>query len=1183
MENNSITINALRSAYACVYVHTTVPCYSLEYAREVYGHKMCDTDFALAMDNHCYHVPSMGALWFTAAFALIGLYRIYRLCQRSDKGVSSYAWISLWVSVVYGWLITLLAMTSLFTDYVTPFGRAWEADGPLQFTWRASCGLLFLIVAFCYKWLILILFSVRGCVTLVEATEERGYSYETRDEATGRATMLNCMLATAGLSCCNSLFFYLYSHFVERTVRTQVIGVPSCLLPSSWNNWIRMSGLYIRVSFGMLTRSSPIIAAAEHEERFRHHIRKVLKFEREAAPCHDKTLHGHPGLAAERRGVHLGVVRPLLDKKYRLYDISTSRRTQRLGKGGAVDGYHGWFSHRDFMYGERNCAIENDHVLILIDVDYYLDVHQLASHMRPMILYTFNPGKVTGSTNESCWSTSYEDNEAVVTYCVNGGNDYVHRLWDYGSKDYVAFEQGGMTFTYAIERKRPFPESTHWVIFLQPCAVFNTRLMSEELRSSTHVVGRVTRPATATRRGDELYICDGDLEFVVKISLWQILLVSIRSQKHCSTHLTLQFIKQSGELVSGNPMYFAEWLTSKEKSGSLPECIVFGSVVERPGGDVFKNELIETHEIMQPQPTTAPAATPTKAVASDAGAVVTRISQIHNSTPWPQKYDQYVKDFLRGVGEATDTKPGALSPMSVDELLSKTERSKTRAKILGVCETALGSADLAACMVEGFVKREAYVKPGDERQISPTNDEHLAKMATYAYPMKEMLSKLPGYMPGKTPKEISAHIKVLFGMNKPMWETDFSRYDGQQSRSLRSIEVILFKHFFSDPAAAELVYNEIFNVEARCKAGSYSTGGNLCSGSALTTIMNTFKHMLVQYITYREAGYTHEEAMAAILAAYGDDGILIGEKEVAESMKTVCDTVGLKNLKCQPAMTETRPYVTFVGRVFFDGDGEFAPSFQDPARVLTKINLIQKGPDSFKRYMSKLGCFLVTDGNSPFLGQYCRKVLSLFPDGREILRQLEGRDRNELVLSELFDQWILVESKARVTDAWPNDGFPGNCQAVYADLLGITLADLQKAMLKVTEAKTVDDLKHIISLPPPPLHERFVYKDFAFSYGQAIKYDDNRKTGKAKQSELDSIRRVAKKVLGSDKTREAFRFKDVKSKDVKADGAPTGSGAPSTTKGIHQNANSRSTRPKAQAEKGAQNARPTAASSKSRP
>lgn len=1107
-----------------------IPCLSaVRYAAHVGENRpVCPIGTALGPDLHCYDLNSVWTLALALCWALwVGLFlypKMHRiitaLCQDSlspAEYVGDVLWCVLGLVDLAPAIGAVFAFMSLFTDMVTPFEQVWLAPTNIEAATRFASAVLYITLAIAGNWWSLVAAVGANQVVRVEASGPVTMPSEGPAHLFARLVGLTIVMVWTGLwlaYCWIALTTY------GRPVR-EVIGWPSrCGMVSAGRYHMHMFRLWLEVFWRKMTFQPLLCVSDLHEERFRHYVRKEWVDKVESAPCHDKTLHGHPTLAAERRGVHLQAVRLLSRRRYVPYDISTSRRTLRAKdhQGNPISGFHGHFSARDYGYPERNDEVSENTAFLLIDVDYYIDIHQLATHFKPMVLYTFNPGTEVGHTAESSWSTTYdsETREATVRYNVDGGNVYTHKLWDYGDTDYVVFASGGLAFVYAIERHRQ-GSSTHQVVFLQPNVV--CALDSFEFRSvfaSCHVVGRRKAPEYVRKDGDLVTIVDDNLQWQLRAGLYQTVMDSVRSQKAVSAALLHNFLKEHiGDIVSGDPQYLSEWIAARHKSNALPTTIVYASVMKHPKGGYFRSEMVETHEVMTPVPTNVPAFTPTKDVCSDAGAVQTRITDIHNSTVPPPKYDAYLKEFIAGLEKMTSTPAKSLVPLKPDELLERTERKKTAAKILGAYDTALSSTDLKAVFVEGFIKREVYTKPSDERQISPTNDEHLSKLAPYAYVLKDMLCKLPNYMPGKTPREISEHMQKLMTCNERLWETDFSRYDGQQSRWMRNCEVILFSHFFKDPAAAELVYNEVFRVAAKCPAGSYDTGGNLCSGSSLTTIMNTWKHMFIQYCTYRESGLTHEQAMAKLFAAYGDDGVLTGDEKVAKKMAEVCDDMGMKNLKCVEAMTQGRRFLTFVGRVFLPAvEGIHAPSFQDPTRVWTKINLIQKGPDAFKRYVAKLGCYVVTDGNSPLLGEYCRKVLTFSREGREVLKQLGKDDSGDLVLSELFDQWLLVESKARVSQAWPNSGFHSEVEGTYCQLLGITLDELQEAKARVTAAQAVEDLNGLLKLPDVALNPRFVYKDFALSYGKTLVFDNNKKTGAMTAKEKVGIRRTFEHVLG---------------------------------------------------------------------
>ena len=294
--------------------------------------------------------------------------------------------------------------------------------------------------------------------------------------------------------------------------------------------WFRYVQTWLRAQYRRLLLKPPICAHNKHEKRFRHVMRKEWKDVSEAAPCHDKVLHGHPTLAAERRGVHMQLVKILSSRGYIPYDISTSRRTLRAKdrSGEPIPGFHGHFSARDFGFDERNDEIGDKHALLLIDVDYYVEMNVLATHFVPMCLYTFVPGKAVGHTPESSWSTSYDEKgEAVVRYNVDGGNVYKHKMWDYGETDYVAFEVGNLSYVYSIERHRQ-GDSTHLVVWLQPSVIMlKDTPKYRRVFGDIHVVKRIRAPDYVMQDGDLVTIVDNNLEFQMRAGLYQAIMATV--------------------------------------------------------------------------------------------------------------------------------------------------------------------------------------------------------------------------------------------------------------------------------------------------------------------------------------------------------------------------------------------------------------------------------------------------------------------------------------------------------------------------------------------------------------------------------------------------------------------------------------------------------------------------------
>jgi len=102
------------------------------------------------------------------------------------------------------------------------------------------------------------------------------------------------------------------------------------------------------------------------------------------------------------------------------YSVSLSPRE-------AYDGSRCYYSPKDLAVPYRFDEIHDNHVIMLVDVDYYIDMNEILKLGRPILIYTFVPTTVAGKTNEQSWS--FKDDK--VTFVVRGGSSYGHYLWNY--------------------------------------------------------------------------------------------------------------------------------------------------------------------------------------------------------------------------------------------------------------------------------------------------------------------------------------------------------------------------------------------------------------------------------------------------------------------------------------------------------------------------------------------------------------------------------------------------------------------------------------------------------------------------------------------------------------------------------------------------------------------------------
>ena len=93
---------------------------------------------------------------------------------------------------------------------------------------------------------------------------------------------------------------------------------------------------------------------------------------------------------------------------------------------GARNHFH--FAVGDLAQNFRNDKPADDAYIVGVDVDYYVtEPDVLLEHMRPVVLHTFNPTKVSGFDADSPFTI----NNNLVNYKVSGGAAWVHPVWDW--------------------------------------------------------------------------------------------------------------------------------------------------------------------------------------------------------------------------------------------------------------------------------------------------------------------------------------------------------------------------------------------------------------------------------------------------------------------------------------------------------------------------------------------------------------------------------------------------------------------------------------------------------------------------------------------------------------------------------------------------------------------------------
>jgi hypothetical protein len=301
-----------------------------------------------------------------------------------------------------------------------------------------------------------------------------------------------------------------------------------------------------------------------------------------------------------------------------------------------------------------------------------------------------------------------------------------------------------------------------------------------------------------------------------------------------------------------------------------------------------------------------------------------------------------------------------VDPISMEAAMSRVPAKNRLNTIKGLCDIPSPKAKS-----KGFVKGESYFGLKHPRLISPLEQEVQSRMYRFTYALQDALHSQPWFAFSKPPPKLASCIKRLSElamMNKMvMIETDFSRYDGTVTKTMRVLERMLYARAFGESSEIISLLDKTFDVEFKIKGKKYKSGGSRCSGAPDTCLMNSILNLYMFYLALGEKVLTQ-----VILG--GDDGIAAIDRSEVKIVETAAADCGF-NLKCQ-VREIAEPFI-FLSRVFTWGSEQ---SCCDVVRAVSKIHITNHGGFPVKyhaaRYFEKLTTLQMSDGNTPVLGDF---------------------------------------------------------------------------------------------------------------------------------------------------------------------------------------------------------------------
>lgn len=431
---------------------------------------------------------------------------------------------------------------------------------------------------------------------------------------------------------------------------------------------------------------------------------------------------------------------------------------------------------------------------------------------------------------------------------------------------------------------------------------------------------------------------------------------------------------------------------------------------------------------------------------------------------WVKTTKTLLRAWLLKVSKETGVKPNSVSLVSEQEVRESRNRPAQTAREvtngLGVPEgTDMGS---------GEVKNEVSHKDPESPRViqSPTFDIGIWS-GVLAKTLEKVLKQMHAYGPGKNPSDTTSGVSDVYNMTERFQrefssggvrQVDYTAADDSHSKFSNTIMRAFVEFFVTDKdmAKAKEVYDACFNMTIKYMGTPMSSGWKNCSGTGITTVLNTIVFMFREFQTTLQAmvlvdmeyneeldpssydwiktfpahdtttfwrviariqkEWELEKVDSGFLTRhgrrltdlvyewtgqnFGDDGIACGTPYVSNewwerAMRLVDNADGFKR-KLDVSDTLKLERVEYLSRIY-PNLIESKASHCKIERAIRKLSVaINRDP---VRYFYKLRGYLANDRHCPLLGGYCLGVANIYgwdcsrPLTQEELDKLEVNDR----------------------------------------------------------------------------------------------------------------------------------------------------------------------------------------------
>lgn len=643
------------------------------------------------------------------------------------------------------------------------------------------------------------------------------------------------------------------------------------------------------------------------------------------------------------------------------YSISASPRE-------AFDGSRCYYSPKDLAVPYRFDEIHDNHVIMLVDVDYYLDINEILKLGRPVLIYTFVPTSVAGRNNEQSWSI--KDDKA--TFIVRGGSAYSHYMWDYAGDTISVIADNLALIVYSVEQKQFDQDKNRRVISLLPRTL--TRYpyylplpFQDGLKRTQYTYGDVS--VIYDPISDLLSIGNNGDQFSVELEGKSFYAIKKRLASKTSAPLGIDIERMLKDDIEDKPetaSILLQLIGTDFKANFSKTAIVQTNFQSTVGSKIDDGST--TEYAMMDSLLVFPAVYPCRSYNNDLAMIAGRIEKPRNVAEPAAIYNKFAREFSELL---LDGGEHSLLPLTIAQVVDIQNKPSQRARSDLVKNIM---TEHFKVKLQPFQKSEGYSSANSPRNITSLNAEATLVFSTITYPFKwRFLKKTAWYTPGMTPNEIEFKLS---GMKGALLSTDFSRFDGSISKWLQNrIVRTNYTQSLHGPHNKDLLYkkfNEMHHAKATTRNGVwYDPGYGTKSGSPFTTDGNTMINAFVSYAAFRQLGDDVQVSWASLGLYCGDDGLVQDRQGLRTSLLKVCQDLGLTIELIQVPDMEPIP---FCGRFFMRADLECV-SFADPMRTLAKFHLTSNKQVTPTQALINKACgYAATDASTPIISALLNRI-----------------------------------------------------------------------------------------------------------------------------------------------------------------------------------------------------------------